>query len=132
MLDKIYKLKNSQKDQKLITKKDLLFRLDSTNEEIEKTQHKINTTSVNKYGAISDFTILEMHKQTLKLHLQKLKNQKKNIENSLEMVEYEIVELQKESEQFKYLIEEEKKRKTKEMLKNEQLASEEFIQSKYT
>ena len=43
----------------------------------------------------------------------------------------EIIELQKESEQYKYILDEEREQKRKDALHFEILESEEFIQSKY-
>jgi hypothetical protein len=43
----------------------------------------------------------------------------------------EIVELQKESEQFKYILDEEKKEKFKKILAAEEEAASEYVQSKY-
>jgi len=131
LIDKLYNLKQLQIDQKISEKGQVVSKLNSLEEEIEKTIGLINTTSVNRYGAISDFSILEMHKQTMKEHVRKLQIQKQNANQELDFIEKEIIELQKESEQFKYILEEQKKEKMKEILKNEQLEVEELIQSKY-
>ena len=42
-----------------------------------------------------------------------------------------IIELQKDSEQFDYLLKEEKKRKFKEMIKAQDEEAAEYMQSKY-
>ena len=47
--------------------------------EIALTQNKIDTATVQKHGAISDFMILTIHKNTMKIHIQKLNEEKNNL-----------------------------------------------------
>lgn len=99
--------------------------------EISFTQNKIDTATVQKHGAISDFMILTMHKNTMKMYIQNLKNEKINLTKQVDSLVKEIVELQKEAEQFKYILNEEKKEALKKILKAEEEASDEYMQSKY-
>ena len=131
MIEKLYKLKKNQTDQKLIQKAQFESSIDKINVEIALTQNKIDTASVEKYGAISDFMILTMHKNTMKMHMQKLNIEKNNINLQVEMIIKEIIELQKEVEQFGYILEEERKEVIKKILLAEEEASSEYIQSKY-
>lgn len=131
MIEKLYNLKKNQTDQKLMQKAQLESKIEKLNIEITLTQNSIATASVEKFGAISDFTILTMHKNTMKMHIQKLNNEKNNINLQVEAIIQEIIELQKETEQFGYILDEERKEKMKKNLLEEEEASNEYIQSKY-
>ena len=131
MIEKLFNLKKNQTDQKLMQKAQLESKIEKLNIEITLTQNSIATASVEKFGAISDFTILTMHKNTMKMHIQKLNNEKNNINLQVENIIKEIIELQKETEQFGYILDEERKEKMKKILLEEEEASNEYIQSKY-
>ena len=131
MIEKLYKLKKNQTDLKLMEKSQLASKIEQIDLEIIFTQNKIDTASVDKFGAISDFMILSMHKNTMKLHIQKLNNEKNILNSRVEVLVKEIIELQKEAEQFAYILEEEKKELIKKILLAEEEASSEYMQSKY-
>ncbi|MFV0561963.1 hypothetical protein [Malaciobacter mytili] len=131
MIDKLYNLKKVQIDRKLMEKGQLMQEINALEAEILITQTKIVTTSVQPHGAISDFMILQMHKNSMKLHKAKLEARKKQLEARHEIVVRELIELQKESEQFNYILQEEKKEKMKRILAAEEEAASEFMQSKY-
>uniref|UniRef100_UPI004048AF30 hypothetical protein n=1 Tax=Aliarcobacter sp. TaxID=2321116 RepID=UPI004048AF30 len=131
MIEKLYNLKKTQTDQRLIQKAQLELKIEQINIEISLTQNKIDTASVEKFGAISDFTILTMHKNTMKQHIQKLNIEKNNLLMQIENLIKQILELQKETEQFGYILDEEKKEKLRILLLAEQEAADEYIQSKY-
>ena len=131
LIEKLYNLKKNQTDQKLMQKSQLESKIQKLNVEITLTQNNIATVSVERFGAISDFTILTMHKNTMKMHIQKLNNEKNNINLQVEAIIQEIIELQKETEQFGYILDEERKEKMKKFLLEEEEASNEYIQSKY-
>ncbi|MBU0925542.1 hypothetical protein KKG81_11690 [bacterium] len=131
MIEKLYNLKKNQTDQKLMQKAQLESKIEKLDIEISLTQNSIATASVERIGAISDFMILTMHKNTMKMHIQKLNIEKNNINLQIESIIKEIIELQKESEQFGYILEEEKKERIKKFLLAEEEASNEYIQSKY-
>jgi len=131
MIKKLYNLKKLQIDQKLVEKAQLLSRIAQIENEIVDTNKQMVMTSVNKHGAISDFAILQMHKDTMKLHIVKLEREKTQLESQVEALMEVIIELQKESEQFDYLVKEEKKRKFKAMIKAQDEEASEYMQSKY-
>lgn len=131
MIEKLYKLKKNQTDLKLMEKAQLVSKIEKIDFEIIFTQNKIDTASVDKFGAISDFMILSIHKNTMKSHIQKLNNEKNILNSRVETLVKEIIELQKEAEQFSYILEEEKKELIKKILLAEEEASSEYMQSKY-
>lgn len=112
-------------------KAQLESKIEKIDVEISFTQNKIDTATVQKFGAISDFMILTIHKNTMKLHINKLQKEKEILHLQIEGLVKEIVELQKESEQFKYILEEEKKEVFRKILLAEEEASTEYMQSKY-
>ena len=131
MIEKLYDLKKTQTDQKLMQKGQVLAKIQTIDAEIMFTQNKIDTATLHRFGSISDFSVLAMHKNTMKRHIAKLENDKISLNTELEKLVEEIVELQKETEQFAYILEEEKRETLKKLLLAEQEASEEYIQSKY-
>jgi hypothetical protein len=131
MIEKLYQLKKLQTDQKLMEKAQIVSSINQIDTEIMFTQQKINTTSVEKHGAISDFSILAIHKNTMRMHIKKLNLQKNTFVKKLDTIIKEIIELQKESEQYKYILEEQKQEEMQRRLLIEQEASDEYIQSKY-
>lgn len=131
MIDKLYNLKKMQTDQKLMQKGQIMSKINHIDSEIMFTENKINTTSVQKHGAISDFSILAIHRNTMKLHIQELEKQKITLNTQLEAIVEEIMELQKQTEQYGYILEEQKQEVLKKLLMVEEEASSEYIQSKY-
>lgn len=131
MINKLHKLKKMQTEQKLMQKGQIVSKINRIDSEVLLTKTKMDTTSVQKFGAVSDFTILAIHKNTMKLHISKLENQKKAFNKELELLAEEIIELQKETEQFAYLVEEERNEAIRKMLLAEQEEASEYIQSKY-
>ncbi|AXH13354.1 hypothetical protein [Halarcobacter bivalviorum] len=131
MIDKLYNLKKTQTDQKLMQRAQLQAKINHIDAEIMLTQTQINTASVQKFGAISDFSVLAMHKNTMKEHIRKLENEKIGLIRQMEVIIEEIIQLQKETEQFEYILDELKQEKQLKIIKAEMEASEEYIQSKY-
>ena len=131
LIQKLYNLKKNQTDQKLMQKVQLESKIEQINLEIAFTQNKIDTATVEKHGAISDFMILTIHKNTMKMHIQKLRKEEEILNKQVQALIKEIIELQKEAEQFSYILEEEKKELMKRILQAEEEASTEYIQSKY-
>ena len=112
-------------------KAQLLSKIEKINIEIALTQNRIDTSSVQRYGAISDFMIITSHKNTMKMHIKELNNEKNILNKQVEDLVKDIIELQKESEQFSYILQEEKKEKMKKILLQEEAEASEYIQSKY-
>ena len=108
MIDQLYNLKKTQTDQKLMQKGQLLSKIERLDAEILITKTQIDTATVQKFGAISDFTVLQMHKNTMKLHIRKLELEKNSLKEELDMLIKDIIGLQKETEQFGYILEEQK------------------------
>lgn len=131
MIQKLYNLKKNQTDQKLMQKVQLESKIEQINLEIAFTQNKIDTATVEKHGAISDFMILTIHKNTMKMHIQKLRKEEEILNKQVQSLIKEIIELQKEAEQFKYILDEEKKEAFKKILLAEEEAANEYMQSKY-
>lgn len=131
MIDKLYNLKKTQTDQVLIQKGQLQAKIDKIDAEIMFTQNKIDTATLQRFGSVSDFSVLAIHKNTMRLHIQELNNQKVQLEKELEVLIEKIIQLQKETEQYSYILEEEKAEALRQLLLAEQEASEEYIQSKY-
>lgn len=131
MIQKLYKLKKSQTDQKLMYKAEIMNSVSLFDEQIDALSSNINTASVDRHGAISDFKILEIHKETLRMERKKLESQRNFLLTKLDKLNLEIVQLQKEAEQYDYLLKEQKKELYKKMLVAEEAESSEFVQSKY-
>ena len=67
----------------------------------------------------------------MKLHISKLEIQKKSLQVELDLLIKDIIELQKETEQFGYILEEQRQEAIKRMLVAEEEEANEYIQSKY-
>ncbi|HJE02289.1 hypothetical protein AAX26_00272 [Aliarcobacter thereius] len=131
MINKLYNLKKSQTEQKLIEKATLEQEIYEIDEKIYSLTKEINTSTVQQLGSISDFMILAMHKDGLRFEVNKLLKRKDDLLKQVEVLFLEIIDLQKESEQYKYILEEEKEELRKAKLHDEMILNEEFIQSKY-
>jgi chromosome segregation ATPase len=131
MIEQLHNLKKTQTDQRLMQKGQLLSKIERIDAEILITKTQIDTATVQKIGAISDFTVLQMHKNTMKSHISKLEIEKNNLNKELELLIKDIVELQKETEQFGYILEEQKQEAIKRILVAEEEEANEYIQSKY-
>ncbi|RXJ91129.1 hypothetical protein CRV01_02300 [Arcobacter sp. CECT 8983] len=131
MIDQLYNLKKLQSDQKFMERAQLQSKINQLDAEIMLTHNQINSACVQKFGAISDFAVLEMHKNTMKEHVKKLEAEKFGVATKMQKVIEEIVELQKETEQYEYMLDEIKQEKQLKILKAEMEASEEYVQSKY-
>ena len=68
MIEKIYKLKQQQINQQILLKQQLVAKIDTINKELSETNHALNTATVNIMGAISDFRVLQIQKNTMKEH----------------------------------------------------------------
>jgi len=131
MIKKLYKLKKMQCDQKIIAKNQISDQISNIDLEMHLTANKISQAGVTKFGAISDFAILAMHKNSMKLHLSKLAIKKNALVVQEDGLIKQIVVLQKESEQFAYILEEERKELLKKIILADEEAALEYMQSKY-
>jgi len=131
MINKLYKLKQQQINQQVQLKQQALSKIDDIDIELHNTNNALHTTSVDIMGAISDFRVLQIHKETMKEHMIKLAQKKEHLKKQIEGYDMVIISLNKESEQFNYIIQEDKKKRLKEVLKQEEIVSAEYIQAKY-
>jgi len=131
MIEKIYKLKQQQINQQVLLKQQIVAKIEDINKELSQTNHALNTASVNIMGAISDFRILQIHKDTMREHMIQLGQKKLHYLQQMEHYNTIIVDLNKESEQFNYILQEQKKEKLKNIQKQEELTSSEYMQIKY-
>ena len=131
MIDKLYKLKQQQINQQILQKQLIIAKIDDIDKELGLTHHNIHSVSIDVIGAISDFRILEIHKNTMKEHIVKLNRQKEELKKQLLIYDKKILELNKESEQFNYILQEQKKELLKEITKQEELVTSEYVQAKF-
>ena len=131
MIDKLYKLKQQQINQQVLLKQQALSKINEIDQELLETNTRFHTAGVEIMGAISDFRVLQIHKETMKEHMIRLGQNKEHLQKQIEYYNGIIVGLNRESEQFNYILEENKKEKLKEMLKQEELVAAEYMQAKY-
>ena len=131
MINKLYKLKQQQINQQVQLKQQALSKIDDIDIDLQNTNNALHTASVDIMGAISDFRVLQIHKETMKEHMIQLAQKKEHLKRQIEGYDNVIISLNKESEQFNYIIQEEKKKRLKEVLKQEEIVSTEYIQAKY-
>ncbi len=131
MIDQLYKLKQQQINQQVLLKQQALAKINDIDSELALTNTKLHTTSVDIMGAISDFRVLEIHKQTMKEHIIKLSQNKEHLKKQIEHYDGLVVNLNKESEQFNYILQEQKREKLKEIEKQEEIVSAEYMQAKF-
>ncbi len=131
MISKLYNLKKTQTDQRLVEKGQVLSNIEKLDKEMMFIRNKIDSAGVQNSGSISDFSLLQIHKNTMRYNLSKIEQEKEKLKKELENIEDDIIQLQKETEQYSVILEEEKAENFKKLLLVEQEASEEYIQSKY-
>ena len=131
MIQKLFKLKQQQINQQVLLKQQAQSKIDDIDEKLLSTHKSLNSVTVDIMGAISDFRVLQIHKETMKEHIVKLSQDKAKLKKQIEYYNNIIIGLNKESEQFNYILQEEKKAKAKEIIKQEEIVSSEFMQSKF-
>jgi len=131
MINKLHKLKQQQINQQVLLKQQSISQIEDINLELYNTNHSLHTATVDIMGAISDFRVLEIHKETMKEHMIKLGQKKMKLKKQVEYYDSLILSLNKESEQFSYILEENKKIQLKKILKNEEIIASEYMQAKY-
>ncbi len=131
MINKLYNLKKLQTNQQLLQKQQLLASVHQADEELDATHKSLSTATVQTMGAISDFRVLAIHKNTMKDHIVKLNQKKANLLVRIEKYDKIIVELNKETEQYKYIKEQQEKEKFKKMIKIEEETASEYVQAKW-
>ncbi len=131
MIQKLFKLKQQQINQQVLLKQQSQSKIDDIDEKLISTHKSLNSATVDIMGAISDFRVLQIHKETMKEHIIKLSQDKARLKKQIEYYNNIIIGLNKESEQFNYILQEEKRAKAKEIIKQEEIVSSEFMQSKF-
>jgi len=131
MINKLYKLKQSQLDQQYMLKQKLISQIANIDEKFNEIQKSINEITVDRFGAISDFTILAIHKETMKYEQQKLNMKKFQLQQEIQKYDKIIVHYQKEVEKYGYLLQQEKKAKLQAELKYEEAVRDDFVQAQY-
>ena len=131
MIDKLYKLKQQQINQQVLLKQQSLAKMDEIDRELYNTNNAFHTATLDIMGAISDFRVLQIHKDTMKEHMIKLNQNKMKLKQQIEYYDSIILSLNKESEQFNYILQENKKEAIKKSQKLEELVASEYMQAKY-
>lgn len=131
MIDKLYNLKQKQINQQVLLKQQSLSKIDEIDLELYNTHKAFHSATLDVMGAISDFRVLQIHKDTMKEHMIKLNQNKIKLKQQVEHYDSVIISLNKESEQFNYMLEENKKEKLKQIQKDEEEVAAEYMQAKY-
>ena len=131
MIDKLYKLKQQQINQQVLLKQQSLSKINDIDIELQNTHNAYHSATLDVMGAISDFRVLQIHKETMKEHMIKLSQNKASLQKQVDYYDNNIVGLNKESEQFNYILQENKKEKMKKIEKDEELVASEYMQAKY-
>ena len=131
MIDKLYKLKQQQINQQVLLKQQSLSKINDIDIELHKTSQAFHSATLDVMGAISDFRVLQIHKETMKEHMIKLNQSKVKLRQQVEHYDNAILSLNKESEQFNYILQENKKEELKKIQKLEEVVAAEYMQAKY-
>lgn len=131
MIDKLYNLKKIQTDQKILERQQVLTNISQIEDDIKEINKQQLNVNINTNGAMGDFSIIQMHRNTMFHHMQILSERKKHLLIEVDKFNKQIVELQKESEQFEYIKNEMKKEAYKKQLKQEEIDSSEYMQVKW-
>jgi len=131
MIDKLYKMKEQQINQQVVQKQQLISKVEDLDIELSRTIQDLKSATVNVMGAISDFRVLEIHKATMKDKIVQLGQQKLGLLQQIDQYDQKIIALNRESEQFNYILQEQKKEKLKEINKQEELIASEYMQVKF-
>ena len=131
MVDKLYKLKQQQINQQVLLKQQSLAKINDIEIELHNTNQAFHSATLDVMGAISDFRVLQIHKETMKEHMIKLTQKKVKLKQQIEYYDSIILSLNKESEQFNYILQEKKKEEMKKIQKLEEIVAAEYMQAKY-
>lgn len=131
MIEKLYKLKQQQINQQVLLKQQSMSKIDDIETELKNTHNAYHGATLDVMGAISDFRVLQIHKDTMKEYMIKLSQKKATLKKQVEYYDNIIIGLNKESEQFHYMLQEHKKEQIKKVLKDEENVAAEYMQAKY-
>ena len=65
MITKLYKLKQQQINQQVLLKQQSLSKINEIEIELHNTHNALHTATLDVMGAISDFRVLQIHKEGL-------------------------------------------------------------------
>jgi hypothetical protein len=131
MIDKLFKLKQQQINQQVLLKQQSLSKIEEIERELYNTNNAFHSATLDVMGAISDFRVLQIHKETMKEHMIKLSQEKAQLKQKVDYFDSIILLLNKESEQFNYILQENKKEELKKIQKLEEIVASEYMQAKY-
>lgn len=131
MINKLYKLKQTQLEQQLMLKQQLVAKVFGIDEKIDKIRLDLSTVGVERFGAIGDFKILAIHKNSMKYQKGMLEQEKNLLLNEIKSYDNIIIEFHKEVEKYSYLVKESLKQKIKDEQKNDEMIASEYVLSKY-
>ena len=131
MILKLFKLNKSKLEQNMAFRQEVYTKIFDIEDKIEQIDEDLVKTSVNRFGAIGDFKVLAIHKNTMKYEKQKLLTNRNTLTNEIKNYDSIIIKYQKELEKYQYLLNEEKKQKLKEIIKYDEKNSNEYVQAKF-
>ncbi len=131
MITKLYNLKKLQTNQQILQREQLLNNIHTIEQEVETTHRNISSATVQSIGAINDFKILEIHKNTMKNHIVKLNQKRSFLLKEVSKYSQIIIELNKQTEQYKYIKDEEEKVAFKKIIKDEEEDAQEYVQARW-
>jgi len=131
MISKLYNLNKLKLEQNIMLKQKIKNQISILQNELDSIDAALNTTGVEKFGAIGDFKLLAIHKNTLKYEREKLVSNKNKLNAEMQKYDIIIVSYQKEMEKYDYLLKEEKKAKMKLLEKYDEEIASEYMQAKF-
>jgi hypothetical protein len=131
MIQKLCKLKQQQIDQQLSLKQQVISKIDDIDKELVESNYQFENARIQPYGRVSDVVSLQLYKEDIKNYMVKLHKTKIELKKTLEYFDKTIMALNKEYEQFNYLLEEQKREKLKQIQKDEDLVASEYMQVKF-
>jgi hypothetical protein len=131
MILKLYNLSKLQLNQNIIKQNIIKSKINEIDKKIDDLETQLSRVSVEKYGAIGDFKLLALHKNTLRYEKSILCSHKNILNKDLIKYDKIIIKYQKDIEKYRYLLSEEEKQKTKKIQIYEESIANEYVQSKY-
>lgn len=132
MIKQLYKLSKSNLERYLSKQSRLKNEILDIDEKLQDINNSINTMTIQKFGAIGDFKLLAIHKNTLKYNYQQHLTTKNSLENQLQQLTKQIKQYQQEKERYKYLLQVETKKQRLKILRDEEKVANEYTQYLFT
>jgi hypothetical protein len=131
MIQKLCKLKQQQIDQQLSLKQQVISKIDDIDKELVESNYQFENARIQLHGRLSDVVSLQLYKENIKDYMIELHKTKIELKKTLEYFDKTIMILNKEYEQFNYLLKEQKIKKLKQIQKDEDLVASEYMQVKF-